>query len=152
MGLFSKPLLFAGALLILAACQTTTESTSPSNPPEIKRSSNAGPGANPVSAGQATAYFRALCGQAELGRSALEDAAAANGFVQNSKTTTYFHQKQDLSVKLTDTACSIVFVSNENPSTVNGTFNALQSDLGPISIRDVGVIGGEHYFSARIKV
>ena len=46
----------------------------------------------------------------------------------------------------------MVFVSNDNFNTIDGTLKALQSSMGPISVRDRGVLGGEHYFSARIEV
>ena len=94
-------------------------------------------------------YFTSLCGQIGKGRAGVEAAAAANGFVQNTKTTTYYHSQNNLSVKLTDQNCSIAFVSKDNPSAVRSEFASPNNSLGAISFRDRGVLGGEHYYSAR---
>lgn len=80
----------------------------------------------------------------------MEAAAARYGFVQNTRTTTYYHQQYDLSVKRADTACSIVFVSEENPEVLRATFDGMNSGRGPIRFQDNGVRDGEHYFGARI--
>lgn len=143
-----RPAVFGACLLALSACDATPPAVQAV--PEVTRSAVAGPGSLPASAAVATQAFTALCGLAGQGRESVEAAAARNGFVQNTRTTTYYHQQYDLSVKLTDTACSIVFVSEEDPGVLRATFDGMNSSRGPILFQDQGVRGGEHYFSARI--
>jgi len=142
--------IICAAILTLAACDGPQSAPSASGTSTLARSASAGPGSKPVTSSTAVNYFTALCGQTDKSRANVETAAAANGFVQNTSTTTYYHQQNDLSVKLTDGVCSIVFVSKDNPSAVRSAFDSLSGSLGPVSFRDGGVIGGEHYYNARI--
>jgi len=137
------------ALLALSACADPQRVPAQAETPALSRSASAGPGSKSVPASQALKYFTSLCGQIGNGRPSVEAAAAANGFVQNTKTTTYYHSQNNLSVKLADQNCSIVFVSKDDPSAVRSEFASPNSTLGAISFRDRGVLGGEHYYSAR---
>ncbi|MGV6850391.1 MAG: hypothetical protein ACWA5A_18610 [Marinibacterium sp.] len=137
--------------LTLAACDpaSTPDGDAPAS---LVRSPNAGPGNAPVPAARAVAYFNGMCAAAKLGRASLDATAAQNGFVQNSNTTTYYHQREDLSVKLADGSCSIVFTSKDNPATVQSALTGASADLGPVRFRDAGVVNGRHYYNARIRV
>ena len=164
------------AIGALAACETTT--TSPASGPEtsgsartaetataaapspvvqsgsgrVQRAADAAPGERPVPAARAVQYYSALCGQAANGRRAVEAAAGANGFVQNTKTGTYYHPQDNLSVKLTENICSMVFASESASSSVLAAFNGLSGTLSTTRARDQGKRQGKNYYSAALPL
>lgn len=142
-------------LCALSACQTTTGvkpvvQGPPSGSGQIERVSNVAVGDTPVEAAFAAQYFVQSCGISGQGRDALERVLSRDNVVQARDTGTYFHQDLDLSVKLQDGTCSMVFVSTERPADVAERFSRLSSAQGPVRFRDGGVIGGEHYYSVRL--
>lgn len=141
------------AAWMLAACETpATGAVEPPAPAELVRGPGIGPGSKSVSGDRAAAYFTAMCGAADQGRASLEAVAAQNGFAQNSSTTTYYHQKDDLSVKLSGTLCTIVFTSKDSPSRVIAALEATSAKLKVTSVRDTGVSEGRHWYSAGARV
>lgn len=75
-----------------------------------------------------------------------------NGFVQNTKTGTYYHSKDDLSVKMTETVCSIVFVSTDSSNAVQSAFDRLGGDLDGTQVRDRGLRRDKQYYSAGLRI
>lgn len=139
----------------LSACQTTTGAnpvvqSAPSGSAPIERVSNVEVGNTPVEAAFAAQYFVQTCGISGQGRDALERVLSRGNVVQSSDTGTYFHQDLDLSIKLQNASCSMVFVSTERPAAVAARFSGMSSAQGPVRFRDDGVIGGEHYYSVRL--
>ena len=141
------------AAWMLAACDTPAPAAvdAPATV-ELVRAANVGPGPQSVSADRAAAYFTAMCGAADRGRDSLEAVAAQNGFAQNSSTTTYYHQKEDLSIKLVGSSCSIVFTSKDDPTAVVAALKATSSTLRNVSAKDAGTQGGRHYYRAGAEV
>lgn len=141
------------AAWMLTACDTPTPAVvdAPATV-ELVRASNIGPGPQSVSADRAAAYFTSMCDAADRGRSSLEAVAAQNGFAQNSATSTYYHQKEDLSIKLVGSSCSIVFTSKDDPSRVVATMSAASATLRKVSAEYAGFQDGRHYFRAGAEV
>lgn len=136
----------------LAACETTTSTigTSPASP-GISRSANAGPGARGVSSDRATQIFAELCVRHAPGFGGTEVSAAANGFVQNAGTGAYYHQQDNLSVKLTDGRCSMVFSSKENAIALESAFEKVNSNGRKITFSPGFVVDGSSYYRAFIR-
>ena len=141
------------AAWMLAACDTpATGAVEAPAPAELVRGPGIGPGSKSVSGDRAAAYFTAMCGAADKGRANLEAVALQNGFAQNSSTATYYHQKDDLSVKLSGTLCTIVFTSKDSPSRVIAALEATSAKLTVTTVRDMGIAEGRHLYGAGAQV
>lgn len=172
---FARAATCAMAIGALAACETSTTGSSGTATPSatqptaeaaaaapqpvvqsgsgrVARAADAAPGERAVPATRAAQYYAALCGQAANGRRAVEGAAGANGFVQNTKTGTYYHPIDDLSVKLTDNICSVVFASNSSSASVLATFNGLSGPLAGTVARDRGIRQNKNFYSAALPL
>lgn len=137
--------------LALTACQTTMDNAEPvSALKAITRSATANPGSKPISAQRATQVFTELCVQQRAGFSGTEASAAANGFVQNSRTGTYYHRRENLSVKLIRGKCSMVFVSKVPFRTLSQAFKTLKTDGRPIQFAPDTILSNVIYYRAVI--
>lgn len=105
----------AVVLLVLAGCQTTSVE---GDVPTIEQSEDARPGALMVSPARAGQVFSDLCVAPAPTFEATEAAAAQNGLVDNPRLETYFHPSENISVKLEDGACSMVFASDADQADV----------------------------------
>ncbi len=122
--------------LALAACQSTTGSQEQgSAPASIQRSANAGPGTRSVSLARAEETFFDVCIQNGPSFQGTETAAANLGFVQNTRTATYYHPRYNLSVKLVDGTCSMVFMSNDGQVEVEQALEALSTSTTTVIFR-----------------
>ncbi|WP_123580055.1 hypothetical protein [Phaeobacter piscinae] len=119
--------------LTVSACQST-ETTQIGTRPQttLQQSAHAQPGSQSVSPAIATAMFSKMCGG---DRSNVATQAAKLGFVQHSTFKTYYHPKLNLSVKLRDGECSMVFASDENPQKLHQAFRANESQIGKTTFR-----------------
>lgn len=106
----TKALIAALSICAMAACQPTTVTAPDAQAPvEITRSANAGPGSRALSSNEAAAIFINLCLSQKPGFAGTQQAAAQNGFVLNTQFGTYYHPRFNLSVKLVNGRCSMVF-------------------------------------------
>ena len=139
----------------------------------VPQSPTAAPANGPTSAVLAGRLFAEICIQPAPTFATSRAALAANGFTQNSVTSTYYLTSENLSVKLLDSAnaaqgvlafdepanpntCSMVFATNVDGDTATsqlaqGTASVLSSDLPPgISVTS-NQRGGLTYINARIN-
>jgi hypothetical protein len=66
-------------------------------------------------------------------------------FTQSAQTGTYFHNQLDLSIKVTDERCSLVFVTLESPDTfVPGVSRGTARHVSPSEMPD------DIHFSSRV--
>lgn len=122
------PAVFMGlALFALSACASTPIGNPVAGKPAaIQVSDDAQPGPNPISANRAVAVYEALCLKQLPKFAGTEQAAIAEGgFVKHRSFGTYYHQRDNLSVKLINDGCSMVFQSTETVERVNERFITL---------------------------
>lgn len=106
------------ALLAITACDERAGPTDRTlAPAAIVQSSSAAPGTRPLRAFDAVNQFRRVC-VAALPDFKTMPARLGKGFVQHSVTGTYFSRQYDLSFKLIENDCSMVF--------------AVRGDAGPV--------------------
>lgn len=141
--------LVAGTLA-LAACQPTTTPATASAP-AIKVSANAGPGANPISTARARSVFASLCVATGGSLSATEAAAAADGFIRHASFGTYYHPRDNLSVKLIEGDCSMVFASAASAAELQEALTSLTTSPAVRFSPSVS-LDGKPYYNARIAV
>lgn len=137
---------FVAAIAGLCACQPTDAPTTAAAP-LIKTSATAGPGSNPISATRARSVFASLCINQRGSQSGTEAAAAADGFVKNTTYGTYYHPRDNLSVKLIDGDCSMVFVSTASAAELQKALTSLTSG---VRFSPGASLGGTPYYNARI--
>ncbi|MFK7764858.1 MAG: hypothetical protein AB8B62_16465 [Roseobacter sp.] len=148
-----KVALILSAALALSACTPESQGQDTAPQTTLARSNSAGPGPKLVPASVAAQFFEALCGNARAGRSAVEQAAAVNGFVQNTRTTTYYQQSYNLSVKLVEAKCSLVFASNDKASDIRRAFTEPSQRIGANGqIEDHRLENGAHYYSTALNL
>jgi hypothetical protein len=144
------------AAMALCACQPSvtapTTSDAVTSAPEIKVSANATPGTNPISAARARSVFAALCITSKGARPATEAAAAADGFVKHASYGTYYHPRDNLSVKLIDGDCSMVFASTASPTELEKALVSLTSGSPAVRFAASPLPDETPYYNARIAV
>lgn len=146
----------AGTALLLGACQPTTSQAAAdlalaaAPVSSIRSSPDAGPGGAPVSVARARAVFAALCVSTGGERRRTEQAAAADGFVLNTTYGTYYHPRDNLSVKLTGGDCSMVFVSRAAEAELRTALTSLNAGRPPIRWQGALRVAGDPYYNVRI--
>ena len=123
------PFLIAGSLA-LAACNVPADQGLAAV--NIVQSPNAGPGTRSLPPATATRFFKALCVDHRPGFKGTPAAAAANGFVQHSTFGTFYHPKNNQSVKLTNGECSMVFGSSASTASLQSAFEQMDANGGAI--------------------
>lgn len=122
-----------GALGLVAALAACDQPTGPANrelalsAEPIPSSPSAGPGSVRLSAAQAAQAFSRVC-VASLPDFATAPQRLGEGFVQNSTTGTYYNSRLNLSFKLIDGDCSMVFGSSANSASVLNQLSATHPD------------------------
>ena len=100
----SKSFLFAATLSIgLGGCNVHSG---------VAQSSSATPGTDLIPPSFAGNFFTEICLTTAPSFDGVPQAIAGEPFVQHSETGTYFHKFADLSIKVTDLGCSLVFKSS----------------------------------------
>jgi len=139
----------------------------------VPQSPNAGPADGPTSAVLAGRLFAEICIQPAPTFATSKAALVANGFTQNSITSTFYLTSENLSVKLLDTAnaangvltfdepanpnsCSMVFATNVDGDTATsqlaqGTASVLTTPPPPGITVTSNQRGGLTYVNARIN-
>lgn len=141
-----KAIALCSALLV-AGCATTPVSQ------------NAGPGSVDADPALAAQIFNDVCLNGGPAFSAAPAAVATFPFTQSAGTGTYFHNTQNLSVKLIGTPaneCSIVFAVSTDPVqklvTFMETLNAIApDDDSTVSLGDTRGPDGKTYLNARLS-
>lgn len=142
--------LFALALG-LAACQSTTDDAAgPSTTASIQRSPNAGPGIRPISVARAEEVLTDLCVRQTPTFEGTEAEAASYGFVQHTVYGTYYHPRENLSVKLVRGDCSMVFASNDDPVALEQALTSLSAPGSSIRFQQRDYINGTQYYSVLV--
>ena len=137
------------AVTALTACDVPADqSTTAVN---IPQSPNAGPGTRSLPPATATRFFKALCVDHRPGFKETPAAAAANGFVQHSTFGTFYHPKNNQSVKLIDGECSMVFGSTASLSSLRSAFEQMDANGGAIRFRRAPADYITPLYNARIK-
>ena len=135
-------------ILALSACGAPiTNLQSVLAPKTIKRSADAGPGANPISTGRATQVFSDLCVRQAPNFTGTEGLAAKNGFVQNTQFGTYYHPQENMSVKLIGGDCSMVFASNDDTGALE---QSLLASAPMAQFRPGTSLGNDHFYNVRL--
>lgn len=138
----------------LAACQSsqTTSAGDDSVPvaASIQRSPDAGPGSRPISVARAEEVFTDLCVSQAPGFSGTEAVAASYGFVQNTVYGTYYHPRENLSVKLVRGDCSMAFASSADPGELERALTSLAAPGSSIRFEQAHYINGTQYYNVRI--
>jgi hypothetical protein len=81
------------------------------NPSRVAESPNAGPGSNLIQPDFAGNFFTEVCLTTAPDFVRVGQAIAGEPFVRNQSTGTYYHKFADLSIKVSDYGCSLVFKS-----------------------------------------
>ncbi|WP_220801417.1 hypothetical protein [Roseobacter sp. OBYS 0001] len=95
-------LTFALFVLVLAGCAGS---------PRVAQSPNAQPGSELLPPSFAGNFFTEVCLTTAPSFEKVPQAIASDPFVQDQKTGTYFHKFANLSIKVSDYGCSLVFKS-----------------------------------------
>jgi hypothetical protein len=114
-------------------------------PTSIKTSVAAEPGTKPVSTAHAREVFQSLCISAKGSPEGTEAAAAKAGFVKNTKSGTYVHPREDLSVKLGDGYCAMFFYSQAPGAELKAALLSLAPN-GKVSFEFRGNYSGQKYY------
>ena len=124
-----KTIAGVAVILALAGCETPTPTASVQTaaPQAIRVSDKASPGSQVITAARAAQVFGDLCVRNLPNFAGIESDAAQNGFVWNSTFGTYYHPTENLSVKLVDGTCSMVFQSSADLPALQGSIGALSS-------------------------
>ena len=77
--------------------------------------------------------------------------AARHGFVENTTFGTYYHPRENLSVSVSDGACSMVFASDAGPIEVGQALIALETPETSILYPGPITVNGNEYYSARVN-
>jgi hypothetical protein len=144
-----RALLLVAATAGLLACQPTVTPTTTAAP-VIKASASAGPGSNSISAARARSVFASLCVNQRGSRSGTETAAAADGFIKNTTYGTYYHPRDNLSVKLIDGDCSMVFASTASPAELQKALTSLTSGTPAVRFAPSVSLDSTPYYNVRI--
>lgn len=99
-------------LTTLSACVEPTTTAAPNT------AAFSGPGSTLVTVADATTMFNSVCVQTAPSFTKAASVLASMPFQQNPATGTYFHKNLNLSVKLANGGCSMVFVSEEATPTL----------------------------------
>jgi len=141
--------IFILGILCLAGCEDSVGSaiapdTAPAAP--IARSATASPGAAYPKAEFAAQVLSDAC---IATRPSFEGGPAAlaklGGFVQNSKTGTYFHGSQNMSVKIIPGRCSMVMTAQ--PGAVQSVLRTVRATNSEARVGNIRAIGGTAYLS-----
>ena len=134
-----KQLIGLFAITAMSACV----GTAPVSP-------NASPGAQPASPRMAAQIFNDACVQTLPNLAGAPQAIAAYPMTQHATFGTYYHNQQNLSVKLIGADCSIVFEPNITPAAALVGFGiAVGADTNPVTIRLSPGPAGSSYINAR---
>ena len=139
---------FLGAFA-LTACMTSTG--------QIASSPNAGPGKETLSAFDAGVIFADVCLTRGPNFEGAKQGISGFPFTQNSGTGTYYHNRANLSVKVTNVQCSMVYGTNAPvDDTVKGLADGTASVLKAKAPRGINVtsqvaVDGIRYFRLGIK-
>jgi hypothetical protein len=109
----------------LAACVSTAPVT-PTAPATqgLVSTPDAAPGEALAPPRTAASLMQTVCASSNR-----DAAAAANGFVRNSRTGTLFHQRYNLSIRA-DGPCSLVFVSRSSQAEIAAALSSVPAVLG----------------------
>jgi hypothetical protein len=146
---FRRMALTLAAFAALAACQPASPAV-PSGAQTIRTSAEAAPGTAPISIDRARAVFSSLCIAGLGSRTTTEKAAAEGGFVKSASTGTYYHPRDNLSVKLIDGDCSMVFASNAPERDLEAALTSLTAGSPPVLFGPGRQFGADTYFNVRI--
>ena len=145
-----RPVAFAfAASAALAACQPASPAA-PVGEQTIRTLAEAAPGTAPISLERARAVFSSLCIAGRGSRTTTEKAAAEAGFVKSASTGTYYHPRDNLSVKLIDGDCSMVFASQAPERDLRAALTSLTSGSPPVLFGPARQFGADTYFNVRI--
>ena len=109
-----KTSLFTAAFLAMSL----TGCVSPSG---VAESPNAGPGPNLIQPDFAGNFFTEICLTTAPSFERVGQAISGEPFVRNQSTGTYYHKFANLSIKVSDYGCSLVFKSELNiDETISG--------------------------------
>lgn len=144
-----RTLALVAAAVGLCACQPT-DTPATMTAPVIKTSAQAGPGSNPITAARARSVFASLCVTQRGSPSGTEAAAAADGFVKNTTYGTYYHPRDNLSVKLINGDCSMVFVSSASATELREALTSLASGAPAVRFAPSVSPDATRYYNARI--
>ncbi|MCX7300155.1 MAG: hypothetical protein NTX73_07205 [Rhodobacterales bacterium] len=142
--------LTGAAIAALAACQAPVEVAAPPTDQTIRASADAGPGTNPISAERARAVFSALCVDQRGSPAGTEAAAAADGFVKNTTYGTYYHPRDNLSVKLINGDCSMVFASRAPVGELEAALTSLTAGAPPVRFSPSSLPSEDPYYNVSI--
>jgi hypothetical protein len=146
-----RVLVLAGAAIAsLAACEAPVDVAAPPTEQTIRASADAGPGTNPISAERARAVFSALCVAQRGSPAGTEAAAAADGFVRNTTYGTYYHPRDNLSVKLIDGDCSMVFASRAPEGELKEALTSLTAGAPPVRFSPNSLPSEDPYYNVRV--
>ncbi len=146
-------LLLSGfALTGLVACETAgVPQPVAGKPVQIKVSEDAGPGPELISSNRAVAVFKKLCLEQLPRFEGTERVAANEDFVQHKTFGTYYHPRDNLSVKPVHDGCSMVFQSKDTQTRIKADFAKLPKQFGQkVDINNDG-IAGPALFRAFVK-
>ncbi|MEX0280240.1 MAG: hypothetical protein AB3N13_03495 [Arenibacterium sp.] len=99
----------------------------------------------------AARFFATLCVAHRPGFAGTPAAAAANGFVQNTTFGTFYHPKNNQSVKLVNDECSMVFGSDASESALKSAFARMDANGGKVTFRKGLSDGQMQLYNARIR-
>ncbi len=141
---------FVLGIVCLAGCdESVGAAVAPDTAPvvaPIARSATAGPGSAYAKAEFAAQVLSDAC---IATRPSFDEGPAAlaklGGFVQNSKTGTYFHGSQNVSVKIIPGRCSMVMTAQ--PGTLQSVVRTVRATNSDARVGDIRAIGGTAYLS-----
>jgi hypothetical protein len=141
-------LIFLGLLLVTGACATVPQ-TIPESPAASPREAHI----QPYDAG---VIFADTC---LIRGSSFEDALEGlrvHNVTRNSRTGTYYHNKFNLSVRVTPKECSLVFATREDKSDVirglaEGTVSIIPTPPPGVSVTSRELPDGNTYFRLGVK-
>lgn len=126
---------------------------------QVPQSPTAGPGPVDASPDTAAQIFNAMCLTQKPGFGGTAQAATSFPFTYNSTFGTYYHNEQNLSVKLLGDpvqTCSIVFVTSADANATIARFGQVLNTINPTDNSNVGVSAspssdGKYFLNARIS-
>lgn len=148
-----KPQLIAAALATLTACMDAGSATAPGS---IPTSATAGPGSVEMSAFDAGVIFADTCLIRGANFEHATEGLRVHNMTQNSATGTYFHNRSNLSVKVTSQQCSMVFATSQPMDEVVAALAQGTTSIQPDVPRGIDISSrpwpdGQRYFRVAIQ-
>jgi len=122
----------------------------PATAASLRRSPDAAPGSRPITVARAEEIFADVCVRQAPSFDGIEAQAASYGFVQHTTYGTFYHPRQNLSVKLVRGECSMVFASNDDPGALEQALTSLGSQGASIQFEQGQYVDGTQYYNVRV--